>query len=353
MSGSVGVARSVVLAFLALVAAELVLQARAEMRTGESAFDLLGGQRTFVLDPALGFYVLRPNALIAGRHASIRSNRYGLRGADFPPEKARGEIRIVLLGASTIMGVNARDESGTSSALLQDQLTSRFPAHSVRVVNGGLHGLTIEQQQVLLRQRLLPLRPDVVVWYPGSNDVGCSGGSADGDRTGWRAPGIHLPSWVILDDIIRKNTAFLRQSRAAASATVPTTDWAGIEQSLKHGIRVARDSGATVMLVAPAYAFRQGMDADQIAKRAASALGFRPCYSATGYIVELGRLARLLEVVAAEEGVSFMSAADSIPADERLFSDATHFSLDGEQMFATSLSEVLADLMAPAPAVTE
>ena len=60
-----------------------------------------------------------------------------------------------------------------------------------------------------------------------------------------------------------------------------------------------------------------------------------------------------LEVVAAEEGASFVSAADWIPADQRLFSDATHFSLDGERMFATSLSGVLADLMAPVPAVTE
>ncbi len=340
-SAHAGAGRTLLLAFLVLVVIELVLQIRAEIRTGQSVFDLLAGQTTFVMDPDLGFYVLRPNARTEGRRASIRSNRYGLRGEDFPPVKEAGEIRIVLLGASTIMGVNARDESGTSSVILQQLLNSRIPSSQVRVINGGLSGLTVEQQEILLARRLLPLQPDVVVWYPGSNDVGCAAVAKPGTRRSWKLPSLDLPDWVILDDIIRKNTSALRNSRVKSSAGTPSTDWSGIEQALRTGIRAATQSGAKVLLVASSQSFRAGMDPDLMSRRAASALGFRPCYSVSGYLAEMGRLSRMLEVVADEEGAQFLPAAERVPSEARYFADASHFSLEGEHLFAESLADTL------------
>jgi lysophospholipase L1-like esterase len=49
----------------------------------------------------------------------------------------------------------------------------------------------------------------------------------------------------------------------------------------------------------------------------------------------------LLEVVAKEEGAQYLPASERIPADQQFFSDATHFSLRGERLFAESLADVL------------
>ena len=88
---------------------ELTLQTRAHLLTGQSAFTRLTGQGTYVTDPATGLRLLRPHAVIRGQRSTMHTNGYGLRGADFPQRPAPGEVRVVLLGASTIMGTYAAD----------------------------------------------------------------------------------------------------------------------------------------------------------------------------------------------------------------------------------------------------
>ena len=65
----------------------------------------------------------------------MHTNGYGLRGADFrsaPP----GEVRVVLLGASTIMGTYAATDDATSSAQLEKRLAATV--QRARVINGGV-----------------------------------------------------------------------------------------------------------------------------------------------------------------------------------------------------------------------
>jgi hypothetical protein len=88
---------------------ELTLQVRSQHLTGQSAFTRLTGQSAYVVtDPATGLRLLRPHAVIRGQRSTMHANRYGLRGADFPQRGAPGEARVVLLGASTIMGTTPR-----------------------------------------------------------------------------------------------------------------------------------------------------------------------------------------------------------------------------------------------------
>ena len=45
---------------------------------------------------------------------------------------------------------------------------------SYKVVNAGLGGTTIEDQSQILAGMLPDLGVTQVIWYPGSNDIGCS-----------------------------------------------------------------------------------------------------------------------------------------------------------------------------------
>ena len=87
-------------------------------------------------------------------------NQHGLRAPEFPLEKTANEQRILLLGDSTVYGVLVRDED-SFGGLLEQLLKPTNPA--IRVMNAGCPGYSSWQALQLFRERLLPLKPDVVV----------------------------------------------------------------------------------------------------------------------------------------------------------------------------------------------
>ena len=87
-------------------------------------------------------------------------NQFGLRSPEFPLEKTDGEERILLLGDSTVYGVLVSDED-SFGGVLQQLLSANNPA--IRVMNAGCPGYSSWQALQILKNRLLALRPDVVI----------------------------------------------------------------------------------------------------------------------------------------------------------------------------------------------
>jgi lysophospholipase L1-like esterase len=342
----IGAARSVglavVLAIVVLALVELAFQVRAQQRTGESVFTLMLGRTTYVRHPQLDVRILRPSSVIKGSKQTIESNRYGLRGDDFEPTPSAGEQRISLLGASTIMGAYAPTNQQTSSAALERLLNSAADRGRIRVVNAGLGGTTIQGQTQILAGVLPTLGVEQVIWYPGSNDIGCSAPAAGKTSRAIRLPWPPLPKWTLTSDIVVKNTAFLRRSNAAASQSLrPNFDQAAVKAEIERGVRSARQAGLSIVLVTSATSFRSDMPDPMITTRAASALFFRPCYSGPELARAIDSLNAALREVAREQDVPLIDAAQLLPADLSLFGDASHFSVAGEEAFAAVVAQEL------------
>jgi lysophospholipase L1-like esterase len=335
------VGRGLLAGVVILALLELTLQVRAQVLTGQSAFTRLAGRATYAYDAATGLRLLRPNAEIRGQRSLMHTNRYGLRGGDFPEQKAPGEFRVVLLGASTIMGTYAATDAATSSAELAKLLTQRRA--DARVINAGVAGLTIENQATLLRRRLLGFEPDVLIWYPGLNDFGCRPRPPRGSApVRWQMPA--APVWLILPDIVTKNTGWLRGSgRPTSSLLVPSVDLEQLERDLQAGVRNARAAGVRVELVTSARNFSGAMDAREAAHRAASALNVRPCYSAQGLANVAAAYDEVLRRVATAESVGLIDAASQLGTEPALFGDSTHLSRNGEQRLAELMYRSILD----------
>jgi len=99
----------------------------------------------------------------------IEINRHGFRGEDWSDTPAEGTTRIAVLGDSQTLaeGVDLPD---TFPAQLERHLTARAPETSYEVLNYGVLGYNAEQELVILRDRVLPQRPDVVLLDYVSND---------------------------------------------------------------------------------------------------------------------------------------------------------------------------------------
>lgn len=93
----------------------------------------------------------------------IRINRYSQRGPDYPLQKERGELRIVVVGDSLTMGQGMRDEE-CYPAVLGELLAAQQPERGrVRVVNAGVNGWATWHYMRWAQTQLERFRPDVLV----------------------------------------------------------------------------------------------------------------------------------------------------------------------------------------------
>jgi lysophospholipase L1-like esterase len=97
-------------------------------------------------------------------------NAMGLTDKEFTADKAPGEYRIVALGDSFTEGVGA-DAASTWVKAAERQLAAHDPSRRVAVMNAGVAGSDPFFEYMLLKEKLRPLRPDLVVVVLNETDV--------------------------------------------------------------------------------------------------------------------------------------------------------------------------------------
>jgi hypothetical protein len=126
----------------------------------------------FVFDPIDGkpfprFRFLRSVTYPSG----LQTNAFGWRGPDIALNKRPGSIRLVFVGASTT--VSPHHEPYSYPELIQFLLNrwgqARHPEIRFEAINAGREGVNSNSIQAIVRQEVLPIDPDLVVYYEGSN----------------------------------------------------------------------------------------------------------------------------------------------------------------------------------------
>jgi lysophospholipase L1-like esterase len=92
----------------------------------------------------------------------VRISSQGFRDREYAREKGTGTYRVVVLGDSMTEGLQVRAEE-TYPKVLDQRLKDAFPGRNVEVINLGVSGYGTAQQYLLLKDRGLQLRPDLVV----------------------------------------------------------------------------------------------------------------------------------------------------------------------------------------------
>jgi lysophospholipase L1-like esterase len=97
-------------------------------------------------------------------------NSMGLCEREIPLEKTTGEYRVVALGDSFTEGVGASYDR-TWVKVFERRIAAAMPENKVTSINAGISGSDPIYQYMLLRDRLLPLKPDLVIVATNSSDV--------------------------------------------------------------------------------------------------------------------------------------------------------------------------------------
>ena len=97
-------------------------------------------------------------------------NSYGFRGDEFEKEKPHDTYRIFTVGGSTTFGVGANGDE-TWPANLQKIINKEITEKKIEVINFGAYGAESESEDILIKNKIISLNPDLIIMYDGWNDL--------------------------------------------------------------------------------------------------------------------------------------------------------------------------------------
>jgi len=293
-------------------------------------------------------------------------NSLGFRGEEFSPEKPDGVYRIVAIGASTTYSTGVTNYRESYPYLLNQYLHDSG-YDSVEVINAGVGGYTSYESLFNLHMRILPLDPDLIIIYHGSNDIHTRfvypPEAYKSDNSGYRAPFVQD---TVMPSIIEYSTA-LRIIGIITGRTIThsSIDWnrlrpASTDYSISFNTQydtnvypadIFVDVPAEEMIKAnpPTYfeansramiSLAQAQDIDVLLVTYATSTRF-PYANVSSEAYKLG-LQQHNEITMrlAEETDSFaFDMASIFPEDEKYFTDGRHKTLEGNQLQAQLIGE--------------
>ena len=341
-----GLLVAALVAFTLLLGGELALHVRGYLIDGRSAvLDMAMGKSRLVFNEAFGVKTYRPNMIDTNPSddRQFTTNALGFRSPDIAPTPAPGELRIAVVGASTVAGVFAKTNDQTFPSLLEAQLRRAMPGRPVNVINAGIEGLMVSELDLLVERAIIPLRPSIVLVYAGFNDMAriCTA-SAPAAPPLQPAPALGaLPPWVMTSAVLSKHALPLRQAPVRTGLADPEKFFpAAYGDSLASLITRVRAAGIEPVLMTVPRGFDAG-DGALGRKLATTALVYHHCLDYDGMVKAANMFNRTIEQVAARHQVDLIELGKRIPRGPVYFHDAAHFTSRGEQAASRILFQYL------------
>ena len=314
-------------------------------------------------------YTLKPSF----QRGNNRHNSLGFRGAEIALEKPENVYRIATLGGSTTYGEFVPDYTDSYPHQLEDYLRQNGYSQA-EVVNAGIPAYSSYQSLINLTYRVLPLEPDLLIFYQGYNDIHTRFvypySNYVGDNSGFIAPYV---SDTVMPAIWEYSTA-LRILGIRAGATKPhaaldwhrlspaDSNWLGefskqwLQGAYPNGI-FAEVSGLEMLENNPPVHFQRNMrnmiaiaNAHEIdvlvSTFATSPIFDEPTVASDEYVFALAQHNDLTRQVAQSTGTAFYDFAADFSDDPALFTDGRHMTQLGNRIRAQLVGDfVIAEFL--------
>ncbi|MCD6680907.1 MAG: SGNH/GDSL hydrolase family protein [Burkholderiaceae bacterium] len=323
--------------------AEIAVRVRQAWKHGTS----LTLDQMYAIDPVTKLRI--PKA--GGDFGRIRIDSRGFRNPELVDPEPAGTVRVAFLGASTTFCAEVSSNEATWPHLVTEALRRRFPDTRIDYVNAGVPGYTVESSLVNLKQRVAPLRPDVIVIYHATNDLSGEIRALAGSRGVDIAP--PEASWIarrsLLWLLVSKNLTVLAAQRRAQSsdARYIPIDQGHLGSAFKNRlgslVEAAKGTGAEVAVVTFTTQMRRDQEQEARNRAMQSAVLYSPGVSFDGLIDSFARYNEIIREVATEKKVILVGDEDAVPGDSDHFVDSVHFTDAGSRAQAARVAGALAD----------
>jgi lysophospholipase L1-like esterase len=340
---------SVLVAFACLLA-EVGVRIRAWVRYGSSSTGVTDDMMIF--DPASDLVVPKPGYVRSGQKISIHINSLGFRGAEISRLKPNDCIRIACVGASTTFCGEASSDSAAWPQRLEHLLRQRFEGQRFEVINAGVPGYTAAQSLKNLRHRVIPLDPDIVIFYEANNELAAATRELaesrglirprQGRRSGLLA---FVGRYSLLADLVDKNLRILLAEKDAEHGTL-----SDIPRDLPNVFIETIDEMAaelqsrSVPFVLSTYLVKYRRDQDRNTQIANADVAFyyMPWMTIEALVDGIDAYNDAIIEYAKAHGLPVVEDCDSIPADSDHFADCMHLTDAGCSAMASRFADYLA-----------
>ena len=325
-----------------LAVCEVALRARQWMRYGSFAASVRDPMLEY--DPQADLLVPKPGYEVKGARLDIKINSLGFRGDDFERRKPPHTVRIAALGASTTFCAEVSNNHKTWPHRLQEKLAAAYPGVRFEVINTAVGGYTAAENLRNLTHRVLPLDPDLAIYYEGNNEITKDTRQLALDR-GLIAPGNPqslartISNYSLLFDLAFKNLTILAGRRNAATATqtidsVPRNlpnHFIGQVDEMRRAL-AAKD--IPLVLSTFIVKFRRNQPRETQIANADVEFYYMPWMSIDGMLDAMDTYNQAILDYAARNSLPVVDDREAVSPDAEHFSDAMHFLDKGAEAMA-------------------
>ena len=302
--------------------------------------------RGIMNDPVTGLRTLKPGY----KDRNITINSRGFRGPEIPVPKPARCIRFAFLGGSTTYCAEVSGDNKTWPHLVTERMKKHWPRAEFDYINAGVPGYTTAEMLTMLKTRVAPLQPDVVVCYEATNDL--SGDTRKlAEERNLRSPtgkgeGLStLASYSMLITLAEFNLKALARQRNALSGDHLRFDPRELSRPfqarLEALVREAQKQNLLVALVTFAPKLRRWQSPQDRVHSAVTSVFYMPYMSIDGLLDGFDEYNRAIRQTARDTGVILIDAANSIPADDAHYNDSVHFTDAGAEAMADRVAAEL------------
>ncbi len=298
--------------------------------------------------------------------SGLRTNRYGFRGPELALQKGSNIVRIAFLGASTTIAMHSFPFSYPEhfGHWLNLWLKANNYPLQVEVINAGREGIGSSDIAAIVKQEVLPLAPDYVIYYEGANDLQAGSDLLDSFGRFARHPSQELlpRKWVqfssvakVIDDFYRvRIVPILAEWRRPPSKLIfpdavneadPDIDQndlpgnlSSILDNLRHMSASSKESNARFLM--SSFVWLDGGE-PEIMSDTTRYIGILSQVNQAFWPLSQPDIRRLVDFqnrvfhrFAASKKLDFMDIAGTFPRDPNLFTDAIHFTPEGVRVQA-------------------
>ena len=285
---------------------------------------------------------IKGKSLVA-RRISIHINSLGFRSEEISRVKPAGTVRIACLGASTTFCAEVSSNRATWPQRLGELLQVRHPELKIEVINAAIPGCSLAGSLENLRQRVLPLDPDIVIVYHAHNDLKLDTRRLASARGLVKAGDEHrggmlaaLGRYSLLADLLQKNLSIVYAKDEAPSArlkSLPTDLTARFVGLLGEMRDLLAERDVDLVLSTFVAKIRPDQTHEQQLANAGLSLFYMPWLSVDQLVRGLELYNRAIIDFGRENGLPVLSDA-SIPPDSKHYVDGIHFSDAGCESMA-------------------
>lgn len=360
------------LLYMGVVAAVLLglceggLRLRAWMKYGSAAIGVRDPMLTYL--PEADLYVPKPGYEIKGANIHIKINSLGFRGDECTAEKPANTFRIVALGASTTFSAEVSTNHAAWTHRLQEKLQAASPSKRIEVINAAVGGYVAADNLKNLKHRVLPLNPDLVIYYEANNEIVRDTQKLAIDEGLIDAAGGRQPAWVtalsnvsLMFDLSYKNLAILVRSREGGRRIdkVPPDLPAHFMSQFDEMRAILAQRHIPLVLSTFIVKYRRDQDRSTQITNADVAFYYMPWMSIDGLLDAMDVYNDAIVKYGSRAGLLVVDDRFAVPPDSEHFSDCMHLLDKGNEVMAERFARVLikagvvASIRAPgsAPAV--